>query len=139
MSEQITEEDYNHCTKRIIAAAINVHKELGPGLLESVYESCLVLELSTMGLDVQQQIELPLVYKGKTLKEKFRLDLLVNDCIVVELKSVEELRPVHEVQLLSYLKLSNKKVGLLINFNVPVLKLGIKRKINGYLKKRDWQ
>jgi GxxExxY protein len=139
MSKQMTEEDYNDCTRKIITAAIHVHKELGPGLLESVYESCLALELSVMGLDVQRQIELPVIYKGKTLAEKYRLDLLVDDCVVVELKSVEELRPIHEAQLVSYLKLSNKKVGLLINFNVPILKSGIKRKINGYFEKQDWQ
>ncbi|MDL2305177.1 GxxExxY protein [Bacteroides sp. OttesenSCG-928-D19] len=127
-----TQEWYNERTQKIISAAIEVHKELGPGLLESVYESCLECELLNRGLHVKRQMELPLIYKGEYMGESFRLDLLVDESIIVELKSVECIRDIHEVQLMSYLRLANKKIGLLINFNVPVLKAGIRRKINGY-------
>ena len=128
-------EGYNIICESIIGAAIEVHKELGPGLLESVYEMCLMEELSRRGLMVQNQVELPIIYKGIALPNKsFRLDLLVENHVVVELKSVEQLLPVHEVQLLTYLRLSRKKLGLLINFNVPVLTKGVKRKINGFIE-----
>ena len=130
---QLTQETYNCLSKYIIGAAIEVHKELGPGLLESVYEACTVEELESRGLRVKNQVSLPVVYKGKKLGKEFVLDLLVEDEIIVELKSVEELKTVHEIQLLTYLKLANKKLGLLINFNVPILTKGIKRKINGEL------
>ena len=124
----------NQLSKDFIAAAIEVHKELGPGLLESVYEDCLREELLMRGIRFQSQVDIPLVYKGRDTGKVFRLDLLVEDTLIVELKAVEELRPVHEVQLLTYLKLSNKPIGLLVNFNVPVLRDGIKRKINGKLE-----
>ena len=130
---QLTKETYNDLSKYIIGAAIEVHKELGPGLLESVYETCMVEELESRGLRVKNQVPLPVFYKGKKLDKEFVLDLLVEDEIIVELKSVEELKTVHEIQLLTYLKLANKKLGLLINFNVPILTKGIKRKINGEL------
>ena len=130
---QLTQETYNCLSKYIIGAAIEVHKELGPGLLESVYEACMVEELESRGLRVKNQESIPVVYKGKKLGKEFVLDLLVEDEIIVELKSVEELKTVHEIQLLTYLKLANKKLGLLINFNVPILTKGIKRKINGEL------
>ena len=130
---QLTKETYNHLSNYIIGAAIEVHKELGPGLLESVYETCMVEELESRGLRVKNQVPLPVFYKGKKLDKEFVLDLLVEDEIIVELKSVEELKTVHEIQLLTYLKLANKKLGLLINFNVPILTKGIKRKINGVL------
>ena len=130
---QHTQETYNCLSKYIIGAAIEVHKELGPGLLESVYEACMVEELESRGLRVKNQESIPVVYKGKKLGKEFVLDLLVEDEIIVELKSVEELKTVHEIQLLTYLKLANKKLGLLINFNVPILTKGIKRKINGEL------
>ena len=129
----MTKDVYNLISQYIIGAAIEVHKELGPGLLECVYESCLIAELKRRGLQVESQKILPLFYKGEKLDKEFRIDLLVENEIIVELKAVEELKEVHEVQLLTYLKLSNKKLGLLINFNVPILTKGIKRKINGEL------
>ena len=125
---------YNKLSHEILGAAIEVHKELGPGLLESVYETCLIEELVSRGLSVQSQMELPIIYKNKNLDKHFVIDLLVEDRMVVELKAVEELKKVHEVQLLTYLKLANKKMGLLINFNVPVLKDGVRRRLNGLLK-----
>ena len=131
--EQIIElNKLNDLTNRIIGAAIDVHKELGPGLLESIYETCLIKELALRGIHSESQVELPLYYKGKLLDKNFRIDILVENEIVIELKSVDELKPIHEVQLVSYLKLSNKKLGLLINFNVPLLRDGIKRRVNGF-------
>jgi GxxExxY protein len=129
----MSEHEYNKITERILASAIEVHRILGPGLLESVYEYCLVEELERNGLKVQRQVKLPITYKGRNLDKNFFLDLLVEDKVVVELKTVEEILPVHKVQLLTYLKLADKKLGLLINFYVPILKLGVKRKINGVL------
>ena len=122
---------YNMLSRAIIGAAIEVHRELGPGLLECVYETCLIAELENRGYHVESQIALPLYYKGEKLDKEFRIDLLVEDIVIVELKAVEELKDIHEVQLVTYLKLANKKLGLMINFNVPVLKDGIRRKING--------
>lgn len=111
-------------------AAIRVHSALGPGLLESAYEACLKYELEKRGLNVKQQVALPVVYRGMKIDLGYRLDLLVEDAIIVELKAVEKLTPLHEAQLLSYLKLSGKKIGLLINFNVTRLRDGIKRMVN---------
>ena len=113
----------------IIDAAYKVHNTLGPGLLESVYEACLTHELETRGLTVQRQVMLPVVYEGVTVEAGLRIDLLVNDAIVIELKSVEQMLPVFESQLLTYMKLSNKRLGFLINFNVPIIKRGIKRMV----------
>lgn len=127
------EKQYNKCSNEIIGAAIDVHRELGPGLLESVYEVCLISELRNRGLNVKSQVSLPLYYKGEKLDKEFRIDLLVEDEIIIELKAVDELKSIHEVQLVTYLKLANKKLGLLINFNVPLLSRGIKRRINGVL------
>lgn len=124
---------YNELTGIIIGAAIEVHRVLGPGLLESVYEACLMEELEKRELEVKNQVTLPIIYKGKVLAKDFRIDLMVENEIVIELKSVEELLDVHEVQLVTYLKLSNKKLGLLINFNVSVLTKGVRRRINGIL------
>ncbi|TAJ14688.1 GxxExxY protein [Marinilabiliaceae bacterium JC017] len=129
----MTEEQYNKLTREIIASAIEVHKQLGPGLLESVYENCLLHEFKARGINVQNQVQLPLYYKGEKLDKHFVLDLLVEDSVIVELKAVEDILPVHEVQLVTYLKLSGKKLGLLINFNASVLKHGIRRRINGIL------
>lgn len=126
-------EDYNKLTKQVIGAAIEVHKELGPGLLESVYEYCLIAELKKRGLKVRSQVAVPIMYKGEQLGKTFYMDLFIEEVLVVELKCVEVLMPVHEVQLLTYLKLSTNKLGLLINFNVPKLADGVKRIINGYL------
>jgi len=122
---------YNKLGNLIIDAAMQVHRELGPGLLESVYEVCLIEELRNRGLNVQSQVRLPIVYKGKELNKEFIIDLLVENKIVIELKAVEDLMPVHEVQLVTYLKLSGMKLGYLINFNVSLLKFGIRRRING--------
>ncbi len=125
-------DELNSISSQIIGCAIEVHKELGPGLLESVYEVCLAKELRSRNLDVQRQVFLPVVYKGESLNLDFRIDLLVNDEVVVELKAMEEILPVHEAQLLTYLKLSDKRLGLIINFNQATLKEGIKRMLNGY-------
>ncbi|MEZ4847786.1 MAG: GxxExxY protein [Bacteroidia bacterium] len=125
-------EAYDELTGLIISAAIEVHRELGPGILESVYEHCLLYELRKLGLRAENQVILPLVYKGHTLNKNFIVDILVEDLIIVELKSVNEILPIHEIQLVTYLKLASKKLGLLLNFNAPMMKDGIKRKINGY-------
>jgi GxxExxY protein len=127
-----TKEQYDELTGRIIGCAIEVHKELGPGLIESVYEVCFAEELIKDGLQIKRQVSLPVFYKGRALNKEFIIDLLIEDSVVVELKSIELILPVHEAQLVTYLKLSDKKIGLLINFNVPVLKDGIRRRINGY-------
>src|ERR1022692_3996538 len=124
--------DLNGVTHGIIAAAIQVHRHLGPGLLESAYRECVCYELSQLGLSFTREVHLPLSYKGLQLDCSYRIDLLVEDEIVVELKSVEQTLPVHSAQLLTYLKAANKQVGLLINFNVPVLKDGIRRIVNDY-------
>ncbi|HOT13955.1 MAG TPA: GxxExxY protein [Bacteroidales bacterium] len=129
----MTQEDFNKLTQSVIASAIEVHKELGPGLLESVYEICLMEELKNRNIKAINQVKLPVSYKGKELNKEFIIDILVENELVIELKSVEEILPVHEVQLLTYLRLADKKLGLLINFNVPALKDGIRRRINGYL------
>jgi GxxExxY protein len=120
----------NDITKLIIGASIEVHKELGPGLLESVYEHCLVHELLKLGLDVQRQFPLPVVYKGERLDVGFRIDLWVNEMVIVEVKTVEKLTDVHLAQILTYLKLSKCKLGLLINFNELKLTDGIRRVAN---------
>jgi GxxExxY protein len=124
----------NQLSRDFIAAAIEVHRELGPGLLESVYEVCLCEELLMRGIPFQTQVDLPLLYKGRDTGKTFRLDMLIDDTLIVELKAVEELKSVHEVQLLTYLKLTNKPIGLLVNFNVPYLRDGVKRKINGKIE-----
>ena len=116
-------------TGRVIGAAIEVHKQLGPGLLESAYEVCLCREFELLGIAFERQVPLPVEYKGLRLDGGYRLDLVVEGQLILELKSVEELLPLHEAQLLTYLKLSGIKVGLLINFNVPALKDGIKRRV----------
>ncbi|MGE5517437.1 MAG: GxxExxY protein [Bacteroidota bacterium] len=111
----------------IVDSALRVHKELGPGLLESVYEHCLAHELNKRGIEFKRQASVPVHYDGETLDAGLRLDLLVNDSIVVEIKAVEKIIPVHEAQLLTYLKLAHKPMGFLINFNVRLLKDGIRR------------
>jgi len=123
--------ELNQFSSKIIKAAINVHKELGPGLLESVYQACMVIELDQMDLKVQSEVRLPILYKGRRVHEEgFRIDLLVEDTVIVELKSVEEVRDVHKKQLLTYLRLADKPLGLLINFNESMVKDGITRIIN---------
>ncbi|MES2394549.1 MAG: GxxExxY protein [Bacteroidota bacterium] len=126
-------ENYNELSGKIIECCIEVHKELGPGLMESVYEICLISVLKKKNLKVASQVSLPVIFKGEKLAKEFIIDILVDDKIILELKSVELILPVHEAQLVTYLKLSDKKLGLLINFNVPLLTQGIKRKINGDL------
>ena len=125
MSTQPLEQD--PLTKKIIGCAIEVHRNLGPGLLESAYESCLAHELGVHGISFQVQLPVPIVYKGKRLDCGYRIDLLIDSKVIVELKSVEKLNAVHEAQMLTYLRLAKKEVGLLINFNVPRLVNGIKR------------
>jgi len=122
----------NSITESIISAAIAVHRELGPGLLESAYEACLVYELIQHGLSVERRKSVPVTYRGVKIDCGYRIDLLVEDKVVVELKAVERLEPIHEAQLLSYLKLSGYQIGLLINFNVRMLKQGIRRLVNNF-------
>ena len=117
-------------TYKIIGCAMEVYKQLGPGLLESVYEQALIHELKLNDIPVESQVEIKVNYKGINITDNLRLDLLVNDSVIVELKSVEELKPIHHKQLLTYLRLMNKKVGLLINFNTDNLMDGIKRIVN---------
>ncbi|MBW2120035.1 MAG: GxxExxY protein [Deltaproteobacteria bacterium] len=119
--------DINNLTGKVIGAAIEVHKALGPGLLESAYEECLCHEFKLRSFPFERQKELPIEYKGVKLDCGYRLDIVLWSKIILELKSCNELQPIHEAQLLTYLKLTGLKVGLLINFNVPVLKDGIKR------------
>lgn len=111
----------------VVDAALTVHREMGPGLLESVYEVCLCEELLSRGLTVQRQVPVPVTFRGKELDAALRIDLLVENVLVIELKSVDSILPVHHAQMLSYLKLSGHRLGLLINFNVPLLKSGIHR------------
>ena len=122
--------DINDLTGEVIGAAIEVHKALGPGLLESVYEECLSRELDLRDIPYERQKELPVEYKGAKLESGYRLDIVVANKLIIELKTCESLEPIHTAQLLTYLKLTGIKVGLLINFNVPVLKEGIKRLVN---------
>jgi GxxExxY protein len=124
--------DVNELTEQIIGAAIEVHRHLGPGLLESAYQRCLARELTLRGIPFQPERQLPVEYKGVLLDCGYRLDLLVADLVVVEAKSVEKLDKIHEAQLLTYLRLGGWKVGLLINFNVVHLRDGIQRVANGY-------
>jgi GxxExxY protein len=125
-SKSTEEFENNSLTDAIIGAAIAVHRELGPGLLESVYEKCLALELTKSGFQVCSQKEIPLTYKGLALESGFRADLIVENKVLIELKSVDQLLPVHTAQVLTYLKLTNLRTALLINFNVQLLKNGIK-------------
>ncbi len=119
--------EFENITREIIGAAIEVHKHLGPGLLESAYEECLVYELLQKGYKIERQKAVPVVYKEIVLDYGYRIDILVENKVLLELKSVEALAPVHEAQILTYMKFSEKKIGLLINFNVTVLKNGLKR------------
>jgi len=118
-------------SKVVVESAIEVHKFLGPGLLESAYETALSRELQIRGVSVVRQTVLPLIYKGEVLDTAYRLDLLVEHLVIVEIKSIERLQRIHEAQLLNYLKLSNLWLGLLLNFNAPLMKNGIKRLVNG--------
>ena len=121
----------NEISGLIIESAIKVHSELGPGLLESSYETCLIHELNKRRIKVISQVRLPIQYEGVKIDAGYKIDLLVADSVVVELKTVDRILPIHEAQLLTYLKLSGKKLGLIINFNVVRLKDGLKRIVNG--------
>jgi len=122
----------NGLSNQIIGAALRVHEELGPGLLESAYEACLAFEIVELGLTVERQKPLPLIYRGRRVDCGYRIDMLVDDALVVEVKAIEQLARVHAAQLRSHLRLSNLKLGLLINFNVHRLRDGIKRVVNGF-------
>jgi GxxExxY protein len=124
--------DVNALTSQIIGSAIEVHKSLGPGLLESAYEECLCHELRVRGVEFKRQKALPLEYKGVMLDCGYRLDVLVEDAVIVEVKACDRLEPIHKAQLLTYLKLTNLSVGLLLNFNVAVMRDGIVRVVNGF-------
>ena len=129
--------EYEVFGKAILDCAFEVHKELGPGLLESIYEECLCEELRDRGIKVQNQVFLPVYYKGKLLKNKnFRVDVLVEDMIIVELKSATDIYPIDESQLVSYLKLAKMKLGYLINFNEVLLKNGIRRRLYNYFPEK---
>jgi GxxExxY protein len=119
--------EHNRLSGLVVDSAFAVHRELGAGLLESVYEECLGLELQARGVPIARQVSLPFAYRGVTLEGGFRIDIIVADLIVVEVKAVEHLQPIHDAQLLTYLKLSGRQLGLLINFNVPRIRDGIKR------------
>ena len=122
----------NEITEKIIGAAIEVHRHLGPGLLESAYEECLCYELNRLGLRFERQVHMPIFYKGIKLESAYKMDLMVQETVIVEIKAIKGTIPVHAAQLLTYLKSANKRVGLLINFNVPILKDGLKRVVNRY-------
>ena len=122
----------NSISEIIIGAAIDVHKALGPGLLESAYEACLAYELRQRGLKVEQQKELPLKYRDVQIDCGYRLDLLVEDCVIIETKAIEALLPIHQAQLMSYLRLTKCHLGLIINFNVTQLTRGVKRVVNEF-------
>ena len=128
MSRPLTE---NEIAKEVVDAAFKVHTTLGPGLLESVYEAILARELTSRGLAVSRQHPIPIHYEGLTIEEGFRADLIVDDLVILELKSVEQLAPLHKKQLLTYLRLADKRLGLLLNFGAPVIKDGIVRVANG--------
>jgi GxxExxY protein len=125
----------NQLTGQIIAAAMRVHTALGPGLLESAYHACLLHEIRKCGLRVESQVGLPVIYEGEKIDLGYRIDLIVADSVIVEIKCVEAINPVHKSQLVSYMRLSGRQVGLLINFHVEHLKDGIKRMVDGY----SWQ
>ncbi|MBP9926211.1 MAG: GxxExxY protein [Cyclobacteriaceae bacterium] len=128
----MNKEVLNAISKDILGAAISVHKEMGPGLLESVYQQCLAKELFLREIKLQTMVPVALQYKGHTLNKDYVIDILVEDEIIIELKAVETILPVHEAQIISYLKLADKRLGFLINFNVPLLKDGFRRFVNNF-------
>ena len=132
MSGDDEKERLNHLSNRVIGAALRVHNELGPGMLESAYEACLMYELVDQGLNVERQKPVPVVYRGRRLDCGYRIDLLVEDALIVEVKAIERLEKVHSAQLRSHLRFSERKLGLLINFNVKSLRDGLKRIVNGF-------
>ncbi|MCD6355435.1 MAG: GxxExxY protein [Prolixibacteraceae bacterium] len=128
----MNKEKFNQLSGEILDASITVHREMGPGLLESVYELCLLKELQLRKILAENQVPVPLFYKGEDLNKDYRIDILVENEIVIELKAVEYILPVHEAQIISYLKLTDKKLGFLINFNVSLLKEGFRRFVNKF-------
>lgn len=120
----------NKVSGQVIGAAIEVHKNIGPGLLESAYEKCLCRELEIQNIQYKSQVPVPIVYKGENLDCGYRLDLLVEDFLVIELKACERIEPIHKAQLLTYLRLMNKQLGLILNFNVPIMRDGLQRVVN---------
>jgi GxxExxY protein len=128
----VTPEELNTLTGHVIEAAMAVHTVLGPGLLESTYEACLAFELQNRGVSVRTQVPLPVVYQGQKLEIGYRIDLLIAESVIVEVKAVEAIAPVHRAQLLSYLKLSDRRLGLLLNFNVVHMRDGIIRMVNKF-------
>ena len=127
-----TREELDELSRIILGAAVRVHKEMGPGLLESVYQVCLVEEFGMREIPLQTLLPIPLIYRGRVLKKDYVIDILVEDEIILELKAIESILPVHEAQLISYLKLADKRLGFLINFNVPLLKSGFRRFVNKF-------
>lgn len=130
MSQVTVPEEIEVLATQVVNASLAVHRALGPGLLESAYEECLAIELSLAGLTVERQKSVPLVYRGHTIDAAYRLDLIVNQLLLIELKTVESVQPIHRVQVATYLRLLHLPLGLLINFNVPLLKQGLHRVLN---------
>jgi len=128
----MNKDQFEYVANQIVNASYNVHKEMGPGLLESIYELCLINELKSNNFLVQNKVSIPLIYKGVELSKDFRIDILVENEIIIEIKAVEVILPVHQAQIISYLKLADKKLGFLINFNTALIKNGIKRFVNNY-------
>lgn len=128
----ITNEEYNKLSKDKLDSCITVHRVIGPGLLESIYEECLMKEFQLRNIKAKNQVFVPLLYKGFEIAKDFRIDILVEDEIILEIKSVETMNPVYEAQIISYLRLTDKKLGFLVNFNVPLLKDGFKRFVNNF-------
>ncbi|MFZ4537702.1 GxxExxY protein [Propionivibrio sp.] len=131
MTQRKTSEELNELTEMVIGAAIQVHRTLGPGLLESVYSECLAIELADCGLHALREVTIPITYKNINVNNAYRLDFIIEDDLIVECKTVELLLPIHSAQVLTYLKVTGKRLGLLINFNVEILHKGIKRIANG--------
>jgi GxxExxY protein len=129
---RLTNQELNDLAGIILDAAITVHRAIGPGLLESVYQECLVMELRKRAIKVEREVHVQLHYQNEPIDKEYRIDLLVENEIILELKSVEVILKVHEAQVVSYLRLSNRKLGFLINFNVPLLKQGFKRFVNNF-------
>lgn len=125
-------DQYEELAKQIFLASLEVHKIMGPGLLESVYEMCLLKELQLRNISAESQVGIPLQFKGFDLSKEFKIDILVEKELIIELKSVDMILPVHQAQIISYLKLADKRMGFLINFNVPIIKNGFKRFVNNY-------
>lgn len=128
----MTTDQYNYFSSKILNAALSVHREMGPGLLEAIYHHCMIQEFLDQQIKFDTMLPVPLVYKGQVLNKDYVVDLMVENEIVLELKAVEVILPVHEAQIISYLKLTDKRLGFLINFNVPLIKNGFKRFVNNF-------